>query len=120
MDSVLAPFLRLWESSAPGATGNDPCRDAPYIQIHRPSGGNHVPSSAILINPGGGYDRLTGAAEQAPVAEYFARTFHVTAFVLYCRFVQSDGTYRCPVPMWDGQRAVKLDVVRIEQVGTRF
>lgn len=109
--------LRLWESSAPGAIGNDPCRDVPYMQVFRPSGGNRFPTSAILIIPGGGYDRLTDAAEQAPVAEYFASTFHVTAFVLYYRLVQSDGAYRYPVPMWDGQRAVKLIRARASQLG---
>ena len=109
--------LRLWESSAPGSVGNDLCRDVPYMQVFRPSDGSQVPGSAILIIPGGGYDRLTDAAEQAPVAEYFARTFHVTAFVLYYRLVQSDGTYRYPIPMWDGQRAVKLIRARASQLG---
>jgi acetyl esterase/lipase len=99
-------FVRLWEGRAPGATGDDPCRDIPYLRVFRSS-----PSSsraAILIIPGGGYDKLTDTKEQEPVAEYFSAKLHVTAFVLYYRLVQSDGTYRYPVPMWDGQRAVKL------------
>ena len=100
--------LRLWEGEAPGAVGNDPCRDIPYVQVFTPSGGKRLSSPAILIMPGGGYDRLTDTKEQAPVAEYFARTFHVTAFVLYYRLVEDDDAYRYPVPMWDGQRAVKL------------
>jgi acetyl esterase/lipase len=78
------------------------------MQVFRPSGGKRFSSPAILIIPGGGYDRLTDTKEQAPVAKYFAQTFHVTAFVLYYRLIQNDGTYRYPVPMWDGQRAVKL------------
>jgi acetyl esterase/lipase len=109
--------LRLWEGSAPGAVGNDLCRDVPHMQVFRPSEGSHVPGSAILIIPGGGYDRLTDTAEKAPVAEYFARTFHLTALVLYYRLVQSDGTYRYPAPMWDGQRAVKLIRARASQLG---
>lgn len=109
--------LRLWEGSAPGTVGGDLCRDVPYMQVFRPPEGSHVSGPAILIIPGGGYDRLTDAAEQAPVAEYFARTFHVTAFVLYYRLVQSDGSYRYPVPMWDGQRAVKLLRARASQLG---
>jgi len=100
--------LRLWEGEAPGAVGNDPCRDIPYVQVFSPSRDKRFSSPAILIMPGGGYDRLTDTKEQAPVAEYFARTFHVTAFVLYYRLAEDDGTYRYPVPMWDGQRAVKL------------
>jgi acetyl esterase/lipase len=109
--------LRLWEGEAPGAVGSDPCRDIPYMQVFRPSGGERFSSPAILIIPGGGYDRLTDTLEQAPVAEYFARTFHVTAFVLYYRLVQADGTYRYPVPMWDGQRAVRLIRSRASQLG---
>jgi acetyl esterase/lipase len=31
----------------------------------------------------------------------------ITSFVLYYRLVQEDGTYRYPVPMWDGQRALR-------------
>ncbi|WP_371417207.1 alpha/beta hydrolase [Granulicella sp. L60] len=100
--------VRLWEGDAPGATGNDPCRDIPYMRVFRPAAGAGSPSAAILIIPGGGYDRLTDTKEQEPVAEYFSRTLHVTAFVLYYRLVQRDGTYRYPVPMWDGQRALKL------------
>jgi acetyl esterase/lipase len=30
-----------------------------------------------------------------------------TTFILYYRLVQDDGTYRYPVPMWDGQRALR-------------
>jgi acetyl esterase/lipase len=107
--------LRLWEGGAPGAVGSNPCRDIPYMQAFSPSGGKQLLSPAILIMPGGGYDRLTDTKEQAPVAEYFARTFHVTAFVLYYRLVEQDGTYRYPVPMWDGQRAVKLIRSRASQ-----
>ena len=107
--------LRLWEGGAPGAVGSNPCRDIPCMQAFSPSGGKQLLSPAILIMPGGGYDRLTDTKEQAPVAEYFARTFHVTAFVLYYRLVEQDGTYRYPVPMWDGQRAVKLIRSRASQ-----
>jgi acetyl esterase/lipase len=109
--------LRLWDGEAPGAVGNDPCRDIPYMQVFRPSGRERSSSPAILIIPGGGYDRLTDTKEQAPVAEYFAGTFHVTVFVLYYRLVQHDGTYRYPVAMWDGQRGVKLIRSRASQLG---
>lgn len=100
--------VRLWEGDAPGATGNDPCRNIPYMRVFRPPTGTGSPSATILIIPGGGYDRLTDKKEQEPVAEYFSRTLHVTAFLLYYRLAQRDGTYRYPVPMWDGQRALKL------------
>jgi len=109
--------IRLWNGDAPGASGDDPCRDIPYMRVFRPAFGGRSGSPAILIIPGGGYDRLSDIQEQAPVAEYFSRTFHVTAFVLYYRLVQHDGTYRYPIPMWDGQRAIKLIRAEAPQLG---
>jgi acetyl esterase/lipase len=109
--------IRLWETRAPGAIGDDPCRDIPYMRVFRSTDGIHSPSSAILIIPGGGYDRLADLEEQEPVAKYFAEILHATAFVLYYRLVQKDGTYRYPVPMWDGQRAVKLIRSKATQYG---
>jgi acetyl esterase/lipase len=87
------------------------------MQIFRPDNRGRFASPVILIIPGGGYDRLTDMAEQTPVAEYFARAFHVTAVVLYYRLVQKDGSYRYPVPMWDGQRAIKLLRYEAPQLG---
>jgi acetyl esterase/lipase len=61
----------------------------------------------VIIMPGGGYNELIDAKEQRPLAEYFTRKLGATAFVLYYRLVQADGTYRYPVPMWDAQRAIR-------------
>ena len=102
--------VRLWNGPAPGAIGEDPCRDIPFIRVFRASAPASGPLSttAFLIVPGGGYEHLTGTKEQTPVAEYFANQLHVTAFVLYYRLVQADATYRYPVPVEDGQRALRL------------
>ena len=100
--------IRLWPGTAPGAAGNDPCRDIPYLKMYSPDDAHDTHRAAILIIPGGGYDRLSDAKEQAPVGEYFANTLRVKAFVLYYRLVQKDGTYRYPVPMWDGKRALNI------------
>ena len=109
--------IRLWEGRAPGATGDDPCTDIPFLKVF-PSSSEGLPSNAaILIIPGGGYDRLTDRKEQEPVAEYFSHTLHLTAFVLYYRLAQPNGTYRYPVPMWDGQRAIKLIRSRAAPLG---
>ena len=62
----------------------------------------------IIVMPGGGYNELIDKDEQTPVAEYFAQKFGITTFVLYYRLVQTNGTYRYPVPMWDAQRAVRF------------
>jgi acetyl esterase/lipase len=59
---------------------------------------------------------LSDRKEQAPVAEYFSQRLKLTTFILYYRLVQPDGTYRYPVPMWDGQRALKL----IRYVGSKY
>ncbi|MBB3228695.1 acetyl esterase/lipase [Luteibacter sp. Sphag1AF] len=107
-DSSDPTQIPLWNESAPGATGNDACRDIPYLQVYVPQNETDKRMAAILIIPGGGYDRLTDEKEQAPVAQYFADTLHVKAFVLHYRLVQPDGTYRFPVPMWDGRRALNL------------
>jgi acetyl esterase/lipase len=119
-DSSDPSEIRLWEGRSPGAVGDDPCRDVPFLRIYTPK--VYTPSksaarTAIIIIPGGGYDRLTDRKEQAPVGEYFSQQLHVTAFVLYYRLVQSDGTYRYPVPIWDGQRAVRLIRYRAAQYG---
>ena len=108
--------IRLWEGRAPGAVGDDPCRDIPYLRVFPAASGVSGPQPAIIIIPGGGYDRLTDTKEQTPVAEYFSRELHVTAVLLYYRLVQHDGTYRYPVPMWDGQRAIRLLRVRASQL----
>lgn len=101
--------IRLWEGPAPGAVGDDPCRDIPHLRIYpAAAAAGNGDSAAIVLLPGGGYDRLTNEKEQAPVAQYFSRTLNITTFVLYYRLVQADGTYRYPVPMWDGQRALRL------------
>ena len=112
-----ATEIRLWDGRAPGAIGDDPCRDIPYLKIYPAAGGAPATRTAIIVMPGGGYGRLTDRKEQAPVGEYFSQQLHVTTFVLFYRLVQSDGNYRYPVPMWDGQRALKLVRYRAAQFG---
>jgi acetyl esterase/lipase len=109
--------IRLWDGTAPGATGSDPCRDIPFLRMFPAAGGQSEASPAIIVMPGGGYDRLSDAKEQTPVGEYFSHQLHAVTFVLYYRLVQTDGTYRYPVPMWDGQRALKLVRYRARQWG---
>ena len=109
--------VRLWEGKAPGAVGTDPCRDIPFLRVFRPGGATGATDLGIIAIPGGGYNELIDAAEQTPVAQYFANQFGITTFVLYYRLVQSDGTYRFPVPMWDGQRAVRYVRFNAAQYG---
>jgi acetyl esterase/lipase len=100
--------IRLWDGRAPGASGDDPRRDIPFLRVYRAAAQGQAPGSAVLVIPGGGYDHLSDRKEQAPVTKYFSQRLKLTTFILYYRLVQPDGTYRYPVPMWDGQRALKL------------
>ncbi|OQV21955.1 hypothetical protein BV898_04166 [Hypsibius exemplaris] len=111
--------IRLWNGTAPGAIGKDPCLDVPFLRKFPAKGGVETGRKnppAILLIPGGGYGRLTNKKEQDPVAEYFA-SLGVTTFILYYRLVETDGTYRYPVPMQDGQRALKLIRARAKDLG---
>ena len=99
--------IRLWTQPAPGAAGDDPCLDIPHMHVYAAPINSNGPSAAILLIPGGGYDRLTNLKEQDPVAAYFSVQLNITTFILNYRLVQGNATYRYPVPMWDGQRALK-------------
>ncbi|TWB58566.1 acetyl esterase/lipase [Nitrospirillum viridazoti] len=98
--------IRLWPGRAPGAVGDEPCRDIPFVQVFRAGGVD--PGPALVLIPGGGYDHLSNEREQATVAAYFAEYLKITTFLLSYRLVQPDGTYHYPVPLWDGRRAVRL------------
>ena len=108
-DSTDSTQIRLWNGDAPGAIGTDVCQDVPYLQVF-PAANGDPSAPAMLVIPGGGYDNLTNTKEQTPVGNYFSQKLNITTFVLYYRLVQTDGSgsYRYPVPMWDGQRAIKL------------
>jgi acetyl esterase/lipase len=99
--------LRLWDDQAPGAVGTNPCTDIPFLRIFRPEGRVPATDIGIVVIPGGGYNELIDEKEQTPVGQYFANKLGITTFVLYYRLVQTNGTYRYPVPMWDGQRALR-------------
>jgi hypothetical protein len=71
-DSSDPTEIRLWEGRAPGAIGDDPCRDIPYLKRYTPEPHSSATRTAIIIMPDGGYDRLTDKKEQAPVGEYFS------------------------------------------------
>jgi acetyl esterase/lipase len=109
--------LRLWADKAPGAIGTNPCTDIPFLQVFTPHGSAPATDIGIVVIPGGGYNELTDVNEQTPVGQYFADKLGVTTFVLYYRLVQTNGTYRYPVPMWDGQRALRYVRYNAAQFG---
>jgi len=95
----------LWPEGAPGATGREP-QDIPTLTPYLPQKGKAT-GAAIIICPGGGYDRLSDR-EGAPVAEWL-NSIGITAFVLKYRVAPR---YHHPSPLQDTARAIRLVRVR--------
>ncbi|HEY0256463.1 MAG TPA: alpha/beta hydrolase [Candidatus Methylacidiphilales bacterium] len=95
--------INLWNGSPPHSLGTAE-KDVPFLVPHVPAS-VAGPMSAVIICPGGGYRALMMDHEGNNVGDYF-RQRGVAAFVLRYR-LPSDG-YRHPVPMLDGQRAIRL------------
>ena len=85
-----APLSRGWASS-----------DVPKLYYY-PAQGTGV-RSAVIVLPGGGYTHVVMEKEGAVEAKWLA-TRGVAAFVLQYRL---SPTYRYPVPLLDGERAVR-------------
>jgi acetyl esterase/lipase len=95
--------IRLWPGEAPQAKGAA-CEDIPTLTIFEPQRG-HANGSAVVILPGGAYQRLAGNLEGRQVADWFtARGFR--AFILGYRL--SSNGYLLPVPLLDARRAIQM------------
>jgi acetyl esterase/lipase len=92
----------IYTGAAPGALGSQE-KDAPHVLEYLPSPGT-TPATAVIICPGGGYAGLSFDFEGRTEANWFA-AHGIAAFVLQYR-LPSQG-YRHPVPMQDGQRAIR-------------
>jgi len=46
--------IRLWEGRAPGSSGDDPCRDIPFLHLYAAPDASQALRPAILLIPGGG------------------------------------------------------------------
>lgn len=95
------PEIKLWENGAPGSPPTKP-QDEPVLYIKRPSG--PATSTAVIILPGGGYAGLAMSYEGLDVGDWF-NSFGATAFVLKYRMRGTGHMH--PVPMMDGQRAIR-------------
>jgi acetyl esterase/lipase len=114
--------IRLWNDGAPGTPSTKP-GDEPVLLLSRPEPDKAVPTAVIVI-PGGGYAGLAMDHEGAQIADWL-NSMGVTAFVLKYRL--SGTGHRHPIPMHDGQRAIrtvrsraaewKLDPARIGVIG---
>jgi acetyl esterase/lipase len=98
---TVGQIIRLWDDRAPRATG-DKDADIPTIQVFLPDPAK-ANGCAVVICPGGGYCGLAMGYEGTDVAKWF-NTHGVAAFVLKYRIAP----YGQPMPMLDGQRAIRL------------
>jgi acetyl esterase/lipase len=102
--------IRLWEGPAPGAVGASEA-DTPTLTYYAPTG--RGTGTAVVVAPGGGYGALALNHEGRQVANWF-NALGVAAFVLKYRL---GPTYRHPVELGDGQRAVRLVRARAAEFG---
>jgi acetyl esterase/lipase len=93
--------VRLWLNGPPGTPATKP-GDEPVLYMTRPTG--RPTSSAVIVLPGGGYGHLAMSYEGHDIGAWF-NSLGVTAFVLKYR-MRATG-HQHPVPMMDGQRAVR-------------
>jgi acetyl esterase/lipase len=94
--------ISLWEGSPPGEPETKP-EDEPILLMSRP-GDDVATTAAVIVCPGGGYRNLALDHEGTQIAEWL-NSFGVTAFVLKYRHRGTGHGH--PVPMMDGQRAVR-------------
>ncbi len=118
-------FVPLWEKGKmPNSKGmelKDDIRNERIYQVARPGFYAFFPSrqenkgAAVLICPGGGYERLAYQISGMQLAKWF-NTFGVSAFVLNYRLPNSpDLMQREIVPLQDAQRAMRVIRVNAEK-----
>jgi acetyl esterase/lipase len=102
MNLSLQNPIRLWDTAAPGALGNE-SHDIPILKPYLPNEKNAM-RAAMLIFPGGGYGHL--ANHEGEDYALFLNTFGITCYVLQYRL----GThgYRHPAMLQDASRAMRL------------
>ncbi len=109
MNSALQNPIRLWESAAPGALGNQ-AHDIPVLTPYLPDQ-KSATRAAMLIFPGGGYSSL--AAHEGEDYALFLNSLGIACFVLQYR-LGSHG-YRHPVMLQDAARAMRLIRARADE-----
>jgi acetyl esterase/lipase len=94
--------VKLWPQGAPGTPPTKP-ENEPVLLMSAPSG-NAITKTAVIVIPGGGYGHLAMDHEGTQIAEWF-NSLGITAFVLKYRMRATGHMH--PVPMMDGQRAIR-------------
>jgi acetyl esterase/lipase len=110
------PTFQLWEDGAPGAQGTTD-DDKPTLTMFPARSGWMGPAAttAVIIAPGGSYQRLAANHEGRQVANWF-NAQGVTAFVLRYRL---GPRYHHPIEMQDAQRAIRFVRARAQALGVR-
>jgi acetyl esterase/lipase len=110
-----APILQepqtilLWPAGAPGALGQDDA-DKPALTIYMPPN-TTGPLTAVIIAPGGSYQRLSMNLEGREPANYF-NAMGMAAFVLRYRL---GPRYHHPIELGDAQRAIRTVRARADE-----
>jgi acetyl esterase/lipase len=102
--------IPLWEHGGPGMPTTK-AEHEPALFLYRAVPQN-VARSAVIICPGGGYAHLAMDHEGKQIAEWF-NNLGITAFVLQYR--NNSSGHRHPVPMNDGQRAIRTVRARVDE-----
>lgn len=106
-------IIKLWEGVAPGTPATKP-EDEPVLLMSQPDDKSARVPTAIIVLPGGGYGGLAMDHEGQQIAEWL-NSLGITAFILKYRM---HGTgHMHPVPMMDGQRAIRLVRTRAKEWG---
>jgi acetyl esterase/lipase len=92
----------LYDGTVPDSQGTQD-KDAPHVIVYVPPKGA-APTAAVIICPGGGYQGLSMDFEGRNEAAWFM-AHNIAGFVLQYR-LPGQG-YRHPIPMHDGQRAIR-------------
>ncbi len=103
--------IKLWEKGAPGTPATKP-QDEPILLMTPPVSSAVAVPTAVIILPGGGYGGLAMDHEGSQIADWY-NNMGVTAFILKYRM---HGTgHMHPVPMMDGQRAIRTVRARAKE-----
>ena len=103
--------IKLWEKGAPGTPATMP-EDEPVLLLTGPTTKAAGVPTGVIVVPGGGYGHLAMDHEGSQIAEWL-NAQGITAFVL--KYRMSSTGHMHPVPMMDGQRAIRTVRARAKE-----
>lgn len=103
--------IKLWEKGAPGTQTTKP-EDEPVLLVSTPTTKAPGVPTGVIVVPGGGYGHLAMNHEGSQIAEWL-NAQGITAFVL--KYRMSSTGHKHPVPMMDGQRAIRTVRARAKE-----